>query len=768
MKMLIVESKAKSKTIQKYLGRKYTVRASIGHVQDLPSGRTKDGRKAMWASRQDELPQPPWEYTERAKKVVDGLISDLNKGDYDEVIIATDPDREGEFIAWRLEQLLGDIAPCTRIVFNEITKDVIMEAIDNSRQVDMKLVDAAKVRRFMDRLVGYRTTNFARSWRLKSMGRVQTPTLGFVVERELEREAFTPTPYFSVKAEAESIEFKARFHESSDDDAWRDQDGKFDASRTHDGELATEAIAALQAQDSLQITNNKPSKQSRRPQPPFTTDAMLQAAGSRSGWSPGRTMRVAGELYNGGHITYMRTDSTRTSAGARATVKEYIANRWGEDHIGGGVLGKKSGGTQDAHEAIRPTAPDVERPEGVSGDMLQLYRLIWARFAASQMNNSEYERRNLTATVEGFSKTLTATASWRVHSGWEAAFDDINNRNVTTSPPEADIDAGSLLEIRHDDDTPQLIEDETKPPKRYREHSLVAEMKERGIGRPSTYAATITKIQARKYVDKEGNSLVPTALGRLCWSEVAPMYTQQGDDSDVSFLFSAEFTADMEQRLDAIETGERTAPSVWHGFTTHFRGLHESALAMKRMTPTPNQQYKFDQLVANISSDEVAEVLDVRDADALSGEEMSEVIGKLSELGSPLASEKQVSYILSLVDQIPEMEIDDALALVESRDVQELDMKSASTLIGKLKELTDELPRPVSEKQMNLIKQKSEQLKLSEQEICAKVGLKGYDELTGGRKGNASDLISILIKESGGNRRRSRGSGRKKGGGKSS
>jgi len=762
MKMLIVESKAKSKTIQKYLGKSFIVRACMGHVQDLPSGKHKDARKAMWASKEDALPNPPWDWTERAQKNVQKLIKESSEAEVDEILLATDPDREGEFIAWRLSEILSDIAPCKRIVFQEITKSAINEAIENSTDIDLNLVDAAKVRRFMDRLVGFRTSNFARSWRLKSMGRVQTPTLGFVVERELEREAFVPTPYFSVNAIAQGINFSARFHESGDDDAWRDQDGKFDSSRTNDEDLAKEAFDSLKSAPSITITNNKESTYSRRASPPFTTDALLQAAGSRwSSWTPKKTMRVAADLYNAGHITYIRTDSTRTNGASRDSIKKLIEDKWGADHIGSGVMGKKNTNAQDAHEAIRPTRPDSLEPQGLAGDELQLYRLIWARFAASQMTKSEYQRRSLTTEVAGFSKTLTGTYSWRTHTGWEAAFEVLERKTPNTSAPDFDINVGASLTIEKSDDSPAFIEDETKPPRRFRQHTLVAEMKEQGIGRPSTYATTISKLFERKYVVEEGGSLVPTKQGRLCWLEIAQMYTQSEEDSEVAFLFSAQFTADMEERLDLIEIGERGAPSIWNGFTVHFRNLHAAAQEIRRLKPTPNQLLKYNQLTQKMSAAEVDEYLCGKKPESLTGPEISEIIKQLLELGSPPATEKQVNFIISLIDMIEDLDLDAGLSLVELSDIDELKMDKASDLIGILIEKRDEIPRPPSEPQLKLLNQKLEQLKITEEEACKMVGAKSFDELLGGPKGNASELIGLLINKTGG--RKGRGRGKRKG-----
>ena len=233
MDLVVVESGAKAKTIQKYLGKNILVRASIGHVQDLPT-KGKDGSKALWSHTDISLPDPPWDWTERAEKTVKRIISDSRSKKVDRVLIATDPDREGEFIAWRLAELLSEFGDIQRITFNEITETAIKEALQAAGTVDMNLVDAAKVRRLMDRLIGYRTSRFARSWSLSSMGRVQTPTLGFVVKREKAILAFVPTPYWAVQAIASGIDFRVRFHDKDDSLVWKDEKGKINVHRTND------------------------------------------------------------------------------------------------------------------------------------------------------------------------------------------------------------------------------------------------------------------------------------------------------------------------------------------------------------------------------------------------------------------------------------------------------------------------------------------------------------------------------------------------------
>ena len=311
---MILESGAKARTIKKYLGKGWIVDACNGHVQDLPTrGGTKQDNKAMWSSKEGQLPNPPWSYTARAEKIVSKLRQKAKKNSVDEIYIATDPDREGEFIAWRLKEIFNDYDSIYRVSFNEITNSAVQEAIESPRHIDMDLVDAAKVRRFMDRLVGFRCSRFSRSWNLASMGRVQTPTLGFIVERELERDAHVPIPYHSIKVDSNGVSFKVRFHEKNDDGAWKDDDGKHHPDRTFDGDLAESAMKKIRDSDGLLLESVKEGKTNRKPQPAFTTESMLRAANGRMGWSIGRTNRVATALYQSGHITYIRTDSTRTS-----------------------------------------------------------------------------------------------------------------------------------------------------------------------------------------------------------------------------------------------------------------------------------------------------------------------------------------------------------------------------------------------------------------------------------------------------------------------
>ena len=760
MDMLIVESGAKSKTIQKYLGKGWIVGACNGHVQDLPTSRdTKDGKKAMWASTADKLPQPPWEWTdEKAERLIGKLLDKGKSSKVENVYIATDLDREGEFIAWRLFEIFSSngFNSIWRIKFNEITKSAVQAAIDARGAVNQNLVDAAMVRRFMDRLVGFRSSKFSRSWSLPAMGRVQTPTLGFIVDKELEREAFIPQPYFAVHADAGGLRWDARFHDKDDSNAWVDDKGKFHAGRTNDADLANGAFVAVS--DGLTISTVDQGKYQRNPKPPFTTDKLIMTAGSEMNWNPRRTMKVAGELYNAGHITYIRTDSTRTNAGAREDIKAHIRETWGEDHIGKGVGesdAKGDSNVQDAHEAIRPTRPKTNSPDELTTDQARLYRLVWARFAGSQMNESRYERLSMTAEATGFSRPFAGTASWRVHRGWEAAFEGIR-KEPPLSPPSFEAKPGTALlldSVDEGEDNPSLREDETKPPSRYKQHSIVQKMKGEGIGRPSTFATTIGKLLDRKYVIEENGSLLPSDAGRTLWLDVAPYYDRSSHGID-GHLFGTNFTSEMEANLDEIESGESAAPTVWHTFSAHFQALHLAALDKKKLTPTPKQLSYFTQITQKLSDEEIAKFTGGKAPDEMTGGEMRDVIDvliKAHPVETQPASKKQLNWIIALAKSAELSEVD-ACNLVEVKAFDELTGSrkgSASKLIEILLTKSKDAPREASQKQLDWIKKLVTKAELNEADACALVDTSVYGDLQGGVGGTASKLITILSKRTG-------------------
>ena len=745
MDLVIVESGAKAKTIQKYLGKNVIVRASNGHVQDLPNS-GKEGSKAVWPNKKSQLPEPSWSWTPRSENHIKRILSDSRRKKVERVLIATDPDREGEFIAWRLAELFSEFREIKRITFNEITKDAIRQALNSAGVVDSKMVDAAKVRRFMDRIIGYRASRFSRSWNLSSMGRVQTPALGFVVKKEHEIANFISTPYWALQTTAQGIDFRAKFHEKNDDDAWRDSKGKFDSHRTNVSDLASQGFSSLSKNGLIKVSKVRVKSYKRSPKAPFTTDTLLQTAGSRYSWKPSNTMRLAQGLYEAGHITYMRTDSTRTSSSSRQVAKEKITEIWGADQIGKGVVYAKKSSDQDAHEAIRPTNPSVELPSGIDSSQAKLYRLIWARFIGSQMINSEWSSMKIEALSEGFPKPFDGDTKWRTSPGWESAFEKIDKKPLT-SPPKPEIKENSILSLDDKENNPNLIEDETKPPARYTQHGLVALMKSEGIGRPSTYAATIKKLLDRKYCSDDRGRLKATSNGITLWDEVSPFYKQ--DDKN---LFSTDFTSEMESDLDKIETGSRDAAEVWETFLNYFRELHDNALKKKKEFPTKRQIQFYERLASLVSSERLEEMLQGNDPLKYNSEMMGELIDSLMKETEGMSlppTAKQVSFIKSLAENL-EMNESQACELVSISSFEELSggkSGSASTLIGKLKDLSDSKPRPTSVKQMNFVKNLVNKAELDEESACKLVEVSAFSELSGGRSGTASKLISILQKK---------------------
>tara|TARA_B100000131_G_scaffold284405_1_gene292972 strand:- start:11 stop:2266 length:2256 start_codon:yes stop_codon:yes gene_type:complete len=749
LKLVILESGAKARTIKKYLGKGWLVDACNGHVQDLPSGsNSKDRSKAMWASKKGELPNPPWSWTGKAERIMEKIAVKAEKSGVNEVYIATDPDREGEFIAWRLSEILSGFDKVHRVSFNEITKEAVMDAISNPRDLDMSLVEAAIVRRLMDRLVGFRCSKFCRSWKLRSMGRVQTPTLGYIVDKELEREAHVPKEYNSVTAKTNGIEAKVRFHESDDPEAWKDDDGKHFPDRTSDSDKAKHALNAIESSNELVLNSVKESTVSRRPQPPFTTDTMLQTASSSIGWSISKTSGVASSLYQSGHITYIRTDSTRTNEKARSEVRNHIESRFGAEFLGEGVGNTKSKSkenVQDAHEAIRPTNPKSEN-EGSDKDEKLLYKLIWSRFAASQMSNSIRERRALNFNCEGMEEVLYGTSSWRTHAGWEQVF-DWNKPDVITEAPNVDFNIQSVWPI---DESPVITVDFTKPPRRFSESSIIQQMKKDGIGRPSTYVSTVSKLADRGYVEKDGGSLIPTENGRTLWVVVAPFYNQTEVYGEG--LFSYKFTSSMEDNLDNIESGNAVASEKWDEFVDVFREMHNDALEKRRQKPTVRQAQYLERIIGTMTAEESNQLLGDKKVSELSGNEAREIIDSLGERKQSLPpSEKQSATIIRLVDKL-KLNLDELLKEMGFSDISELSGGrdgSASELIGRLIDL--DRSSPATEKQVSTIISMSESLELPLEQAMEIVQTESIESIT---KSDASTLISTLKKRINSSRRR--------------
>ena len=707
----------------------------------------------MWASKNGDLPEPPWDWTDGSERVINKILEKATRKGVEEIYIATDPDREGEFIAWRLSILFAEFPVVKRVTFNEITETAVNEAIQESGEIDMDLVDAAKVRRFMDRLVGYRCSRFSKSWSLASMGRVQTPTLGFIVERELEREAHIPIEYHSVHVDSDGVRFNVRFHEKDEEDAWTDDSGKHRADRTADSELSRAAFNALDNAKAINIVSVKEGKTNRNPQPPFTTETLLRAASSMLGWSVAKTSNIAGSLYRDGHVTYIRTDSTRTNSGAREKVKAYIKNEFGDGHLGPGVLGpdakKGNSNVQDAHEAIRPTRPEKTDVDA-GADERRLYGLIWARFAASQMSPSIRERRDMRATVDDLEKPLVGSASWRIHAGWEAVYTNYHGE-VRTKPPKYPLEEESEWSISKSKENPLMVTDETKPPKRFSESSIVREMKKAEIGRPSTYVSTVSKLSARDYIKVEGSSLIPTGRGRMMWLDVVPFYNEQEESEG---LFTPLFTSKMEDSLDGIEHGRINGPEIWNSFVEEFRSMHNQALERKREFPTPKQMALLESRIPHLSDERKAELLSGKALSELTGDDARRIIEQLydseGDNGHLPPSEKQTALIVKLSDQAG-LELDATLKKAGVTDLSELTggrEGTASELISQMIEISKNLPATAP--QVDLVNKLSEQYEVPLSEMLAIAGLKDISEMS---KTDASIIINEMKKRS--RRRRS-------------
>lgn len=750
MNVLIVESAAKGKTLKRYLGDDWEVVPTGGHVETLPDDRKKygkDAKKAYWANRPGELPSAPWVWTDRGEKAVEKI---LEAGGDDPVFwIATDPDREGEFIAWCLDRLLSPHGPTHRVTFQEVTEEAVLDAIEHPRSVDQRRVDSALVRKFLDRLVGFRTSKLASSivGRGASMGRVQTPTLGFVVERELEREAFVPTPYFEVRATAEGQELKVRFHDRGDPDRWQDAQGNTSLVRTFDGELAKEAVEALTTAGQVTLTSvRERNVRPRKPRPPFSTDALLQDAGSRLGWSPGKTSALASMLYEAGHITYIRTDSTRLASQAVSAARGVVGEAYGEEYLGPEAKSNvATGPTQDAHEAIRPTRLQVEEPKLDDEDARKLYRLIRARTLASQMAPATSDSRSVEAACGGFERPLITTITWRTFLGWEAAYREFEP-DRPTAPPDIPLEEGAVWTLdpaAEDQPNPELVEDETRPPARYRPHTIIRAMKDAGIGRPSTYARTVEKLEERGYVESEDGALAPTERGRDVWLKAAPLYAFGEDADAVDELFSDTFTAVMEEGLDQVAAGEVEAPERWEAWRDRIRGLHDAARAKKKEgASTPRQRKMLRRLLANSPEAMASEVPE--DLSGLSYQEALDLTSRLREAGvEPAPSQAQTDYIESLLEDL-ELDSEETAEILGDAGVEGIQTTSrASAVLDELKALYDER-RPPSAKQRRFIEGLLEETGTSEEEAAALVGVDSLEDLTGGSEGTASELIDQL------------------------
>ena len=557
--LVIVESPAKAKTIGKYLGKDFTVKACMGHLRDLP-------KSTIGVDVEKDF-EPIY----KPIKGKEDIISDLKKSAKaaDTVYLATDPDREGEAISWHLKQLLNLPDEKTkRVTFNEITKKVVQESIQEPRDIDQNLVDAQQARRILDRLVGYELSPllWKKIRRGLSAGRVQSVATRMVDDREREIEAFQPEEYWTLDAnllgsDVKKIPFAARYH------------GKNGKKAELKSEAEVDAVIRETEKQPFIVKSVKRSDKQRSPSPPFTTSTMQQEASRKLSMTPRRTMAIAQQLYEGvdiegegtvGLITYMRTDSLRISEEALADAKVFILGRYGKAYYPAQTHRYKAkAGAQDAHEAIRPSnvnwTPEMLKKD-LTGEQYRLYRLIWSRYVACQMANAVYD--SVAVEVESAGHSFRASSSSLKFSGYTAVYEEgkDDEKEEKESPLPA-LQEGEKLALK------DFVKDQhfTQPPAHYTDATLIRAMEEQGIGRPSTYAPTVSTILDREYVVKEGKYLRITNLGRVVTELMKDKFSDIAD---------TKFTAHMEKELDSVEEG--TTP--WKGVLRDFYGDFEEHL----------------------------------------------------------------------------------------------------------------------------------------------------------------------------------------------
>ncbi|HLI09921.1 MAG TPA: type I DNA topoisomerase [Ktedonobacteraceae bacterium] len=592
-KLVIVESPAKAKTIEKFLGRDFEVKASMGHIIDLP-------KKGLGVNTRKDF-EPAYEIIEKKDKLIDELKAASKKAE--EVYLAPDPDREGEFIAWSLMHTLGLQHP-RRAVFNEITRGAVQDAIRHPREIDEDLFNAQQARRVLDRLVGYKISPLL--WRRiqsgTSAGRVQSVALRLICDREAEIRAFVPEEYWSITATLSKQKQAQRFEamlitrvaemaafnadESEGEEAAGQNGAK--APKAERGRIKissqeeANAILADLQDATYKVLKVDEREQRRQPNPPYTTSTMQQEASSRLYFKPKKTMSLAQQLYEGielgerGHqglITYMRTDSTRISEEAQARVKQYIGQEFGQPYVGQGRAGKAKATTQDAHEAIRPTdvtlTPQIVKPY-LSGDQFKLYNLIWRRFVASFMTAAVFDtvRVDIVAAQYVFRANGSNLKFPGFYAVWPREEDEKQLPKLSVNEV---LDLHSLKPEQHF----------TQPPPRYSEASLIKELEEQGIGRPSTYVPIISTIQDRGYVEQEQRRFVPTWLGETV-NEVMNKHFPE--------IVDISFTAEMERKLDDVEEGRQSWREFLHSFYGDFKEAMKRAEAEMERVDKPLEE----------------------------------------------------------------------------------------------------------------------------------------------------------------------------------
>jgi DNA topoisomerase I len=551
--LVIVESPTKTKTISKYLGSGFSIRASVGHIRDLP----KSNKKAIDIEGGFI---PHYEISEGKLHVIEELRQIAEKAD--EIYLATDPDREGEAIAWHVAQVLKLKKP-KRIVFNEITKEAVREALEHPRAIDNELVQAQEARRVLDRLVGYDLSGLI--WKKVryglSAGRVQSPALRIIMEREREIRAFNSEAYYVITANV-SGKSKTVFLVTCE--------GEIKDKKISDDILAKGKEGAWYVKD---VTETEVK---RSPRSPFTTSTLQQSASSRLGFSPARTMIIAQKLYEQGLITYMRTDSLNIASSAQAQIIKQIESTYGKQYVETRTYKTKSKSAQEAHEAIRPS--DISKEiAGHNEEQKKLYRLIRERAMASQMADAKLLRTKIITGIKGDENfpSFSANGSRVLFDGWLAC--DKRARGEDVELPKVDKEEELALKDMASE------EKFTEPPSRYTEAGLVKELEKRGIGRPSTYASIIKTLNDRKYVEKEGRSLKPTDTG-----EVVSDFLEQNFMNYISDTF----TAEMENELDEIADGKREYIKTLKDFYGPFHKDVKSKEKVEKLTnlgPAPEE-----------------------------------------------------------------------------------------------------------------------------------------------------------------------------------
>lgn len=547
--LVIVESPTKVKTIKKFLGSNYTVMASNGHVRDLP--------KSQLGIDVEHDYEPKYITIRGKGEILAELRKEVKKAD--KVYLATDPDREGEAISWHLMHALKlENKKTYRITFNEITKNAVKSSIKNAREIDMNLVDAQQARRALDRVVGYRISPllWAKVKRGLSAGRVQSVALRIIADREEEINAFIPEEYWSLdaclKVKGERKPLTAKFYGTADEKM-----------TIHSEQEVNQILAELEHED-YYVENVKKGERLKKAPVPFTTSTMQQEASNALNFATQKTMRIAQQLYEGitikgsgtvGLITYLRTDSTRISEEADALAKSYIAENYGEEYVGSGsTTAKDDKKIQDAHEAIRPT--DITRTpamvkESLSRDQFRLYQLIWKRFVASRMKAAKYETTSVKIGAGKY--RFTVAASRIVFEGFRSVYVESGEEKPENNVLLKSLDKDSELTCDHFDKKQHF----TQPPAHYTEASLVRKLEELGIGRPSTYAPTISTIIARRYVAKEGKNLYMTEIGEVVNNIMKESFPA---------IVDVNFTANMEGLLDCVAEGKVEWKSVIENF----------------------------------------------------------------------------------------------------------------------------------------------------------------------------------------------------------